>query len=73
MDWASLAQQWIKMKETTSGTPPAQQVKPSTVTCESSNLLAASSDQCVDPKNFSNATAANKALNDINVPRPIAG
>jgi len=70
VDWASLAQQWIKMKETT----PGQQVRPSTVTCEPSNLLAVSTGQSVDPKSMSNITVPNKTHNDHNIlPCPIVG
>lgn len=39
MDWASLAQQWIKMKETTPVVQPGQQIKPAA--CES-NIPASS-------------------------------
>jgi len=69
VDWASLAQQWIKMKEAT----PGHQVRPSTVSCESSNLLAASSGQSVDLKNLSNATVPNKTLGRHSNTGPIAG
>lgn len=69
VDWASLAQQWIKMKETTTG----HQVRPSTASCESSNLLAASSGQSVDYKNLSNATVPNKTIGRHNITGPIAG
>lgn len=69
MDWASLAQQWIKMKETTSTMPPGQQGK--STTCEP-NLLRPSQ-PIIDQQIPSNVTASNKALNDHNVAGPITG
>lgn len=64
VDWASLAQQWIKMKETTTVMPPGQpvgqQVRPTT--CEPTLLRPS---QPIDPQG-SNVKPPNKAIGDHN-------
>lgn len=62
VDWASLAQQWIKMKETSPAMPPGQQVRNpiSERNLPRPNLH-------VEPLNPSNTVAAtNKTLGDHN-------
>lgn len=68
VDWASLAQQWIQMKETTPGVTPGQQGRPTT--CEP-NLLGPS--QTTDSQNTLNVTTPNKAPGDHSVTGPIIG
>lgn len=64
MDWASLAQQWIKMKEATPamspGQPVGQQIRPTT--CEPTLLRT---NQPIDHQ-VSNVKPPNKALGDHN-------
>lgn len=62
VDWASLAQQWIKMKEIPPPMPPGQQVRIPT----SEHTLPG---QHVDPQNPSNiaAIATNKTFSDHNI------
>lgn len=57
VDWASLAQQWIKMKETPPTMPPGQQVRIPTS----------------EPQNPSNiaAAATNKTFSDHNITSPV--
>lgn len=69
MDWASLAQQWIKMKETTSTMPPGQQGGSTT---SEANLLRPSH-PIIDQQIPSNVTASNKTFTDHNVANPITG
>lgn len=71
VDWASLAQQWIKMKETTSTMPPGppvgQQVRP---TPREPTLLRPS--QPLDPQG-SSVKPPNKALGDHNTAGLVTG
>jgi len=61
VDWASLAQQWIKMKETPPAMPPGQQVRIPT----SEHTVPG---QHVEPQNPSNPVAAtNKTLRNHNI------
>lgn len=62
VDWASLAQQWIKMKEIPPPMPPGQQVRIPT----SEHTLPG---QHVEPQNPSNiaAVATNKTFSDHNI------
>ncbi|CAI6356006.1 unnamed protein product [Macrosiphum euphorbiae] len=66
VDWASLAQQWIKMKETPPSMPPGQQVRIPT----SEHTLPG---QHVEPQNPSNvaAIATNKTFSDHNIASPV--
>lgn len=68
MDWASLAQQWIKMKETTPVIPPGQQVRP---TSYEPNALGCN--QSVNPQNPTNIMTPNKTLGDRNISGPVLG
>jgi hypothetical protein len=68
VDWASLAQQWIKMKETTSTIPQGQQNRPTT--CEPNVIRP---NQPVDPQNPINVTPPNKALDNRPIPGPVIG
>lgn len=58
VDWASLAQQWIKMKETPPTMPPGQQVR--IPTSEPQN-----------PSNIAAAAATNKTFSDHNITSPV--
>ncbi|KAL5238102.1 hypothetical protein ACI65C_005512 [Semiaphis heraclei] len=65
VDWASLAQQWIKMKETPPAMLPGQQVRIQT----SEHTLPG---QHVEPQNPSNIVAAtNTTFNDHNIASPV--
>lgn len=66
MDWASLAQQWIKMKETPPTIPLGQQVR----ILNSEHTLPV---QHIEPQNPSNiaATATNKTFSDHNIASPV--
>lgn len=69
VDWASLAQQWIKMKETTPVMPPGQQIRPPT--CEP-NLLGPN--QNLGSQNTSNVSTSNKTISDHNTTtNPVRG
>uniref|UniRef100_A0A2H8TJN6 Arginine/serine-rich protein PNISR n=1 Tax=Melanaphis sacchari TaxID=742174 RepID=A0A2H8TJN6_9HEMI len=67
VDWASLAQQWIKMKETSPAISPGQQVK---IPTSEHNLVKLG--QYVEPRNPSNvAPVTNKMLGDHNIVSPV--
>lgn len=67
VDWANLAQQWIKMKETTPTIPSGQQGRSTTF---EPNLLA--SNQSIDAQNTTNVVPLKNKLGDHNVV-PIIG
>jgi len=65
VDWASLAQQWIKMKETPPPMPPGQQDR-------ISNSEHALPGQRIKPQNPSNMTAGtNTTLYDHIIASPV--
>lgn len=65
MDWASLAQQWIKMKETPPPMLPGQQDR-------ISNSEYALPGQRIEPQNLLNMTAVmNTTLNDHIIATPV--
>jgi len=69
VDWANLAQQWIKMKETSPAISPGQQVN-SPLSEHSLHKLG----QHVDlaPQNLSNVAAVtNKIFSDHNIASPV--
>lgn len=68
MDWASLAQQWIKMKETSPAMSPGQQVK---IPPPSEHNLVKFG-QHVELQNPSQVVpVANKTLGDHNIASPV--
>lgn len=68
MDWASLAQQWIKMKETSSAISPGQQVK---IPFSEQSLHKLEHIDVV-PQNLSNVAAVtNKMFSDHNIASPV--
>jgi len=68
VDWASLAQQWIKMKETSPIISPGQQVK---IPLSEHSLLKLGQHVDVVPQNSSNVAAvSNKMLGDHNITSP---
>jgi len=68
VDWANLAQQWIKMKETTPAMPPGQLGR--LTTCEPS---VHGPNHSIDAQNLSNVTGPNITHGDHNVPIPFTG
>lgn len=66
MDWASLAQQWIKMKETSPAISPVQQVK---IPLSQQSLHKLGQHTDVVPQNLSNV--ANKMFSDHNIASPV--
>lgn len=69
MDWASLAQQWIKMKETAPVMPPGLQGR---TTTNESKLIGAYQ-PIIDPQNPSHLSTQNKTLGEHSVPSSITG
>lgn len=69
MDWASLAQQWIKMKETTPVMPHGSQGR---TTTNESNLIGPCQ-SIIDTQNPSHLSAQNKTHGDHSVNSSITG
>ncbi|XP_022179004.1 arginine/serine-rich protein PNISR-like isoform X2 [Myzus persicae] len=67
VDWASLAQQWIKMKETPPTMPPGQQVRIPT----SEHTLPSLHVLPQNPSNVAAAAATNKTFSDHNIASPV--
>lgn len=68
VDWASLAQQWIKMKETAPVMPHGSQGR----TTNESKLIGAYQ-PIIDPQNSSHLSTQNKTLGNHSVPSSITG
>lgn len=68
VDWASLAQQWIKMKETTPAMPSGQQGRP-----KPEPTLLGPSQLKIDTQTPPNMITPIKAFSDHTVASPIAG